>query len=700
MPRLPPIAYPLPMPKKVGLLLVHGIGEQQAGSTITEWGEALCAWLDAWGRGAGVWHRHNGLDDGQIGSFLQALDSAPSTDPAARLAAYSLANPLLEVETRQQVSTPPSKPREMLGGTCVLSDVVLTPPSTDPHTPAHAVLTLTQLRRDGGVERHRLQLAEAHWADSFPPPTYDEFFRWAALHLPLILQAHLGWGLYQARAGESKKMGARLNRWIDVAGWYSVSLLLPVFPVLTLTLLGASLPLSIAPFAAARELGRRIRAVVANVLGDSYVLLERPARAAAIRERIRSSFAWLAARCDAVIVIAHSQGAAIALDFLVDEPQPKVVRLVTLGSGARKLGHLRFLRQGSSAYGTCGSAWLAVLAPVLAALVIRDLAAGHPPSWASLAIVLVTTTVFLATRWRHGTTDRLQDSKEWRRLLSSVEIPWTDFAASVDPVANGAHVVAKSGNTRPHDLKTLEIQNRGSLLVDHTTYWENTSQFLPRVAETIAGELGITVHRLTPFDRLTLSHAWFAHSFRVAYLRLGRAVLWMALLHVILSGGDELHAAGSEVLRAAAKAPLELPGWVAGLLGGLLDLNFGQGREWLVGLLAFLALAAAAQSLWTSVWKVADRRAAARMFRRNADPAHGHQRTPPDLVFFGYGVLLIYFSWRLFFRYVPPPSALSIETLIAALLVLLHISDVATCLRFIVQSLLTLSKAAAPRPRP
>jgi hypothetical protein len=675
------------VPKRVGVLLVHGIGEQQAGSTLAEWGEALCAWLDAWGRGAGVWHRHNGLNSEQIDSFLQAVDRKATNDPSARQAAYSFANPLRETRSRPEGGSPAPKQKAVLGGTCALSDVVLTPAATDPHTPAHGVLTLTQLRLDGDVTHHSVQLAEAHWADSFPPPAYTEFLRWATLHLPLILQAHLGWGLYQARAGESRKLGARLNRWVDVAGWYSLSLLLPVFPVFALCLLAASLPLSIAPLGVARDLARRIRALVVNVLGDSYVLLERPARAAAIRERVRSSLAWLAARCDTVIVVAHSQGAAVALDYLVEEPQPMVARLVTLGSGARKLGHLRFQRQGSSAYGTCGSAWLAVVAPVLLVLATHDLLAGQRPSWLSLSLVVCVTAVFLGSRWRHGSRDHLQDSKEWRRLLASVEIPWTDLAASVDPVANGAHVVPKGGNTRPPDLKSLEIQNRGSLLSDHTTYWENTAQFLPRVAEIIAAELGITTKALTPFDGLTLSHAWFAHAFRVSYLRLGRSVLWMALLHVILSGQGALRIAGSRVLSALSSAPLDLPNWVARLLGGLLDFNFGQGREWLVGLLTFLALTTAGQSLWTSVWSVADGKAAARMFRRNADPTHGHRRTPPDLVLFGYGWLLIYFAWLLFFRYVPPPPLLSIETLIAALLVLLHLGDIATCLRFIGQAL-------------
>lgn len=691
------------MEPTIGVLFVHGIGEQEPGATIVEWGEVLRDWLDEWGRGAGLWHRHNGLTDEQLRGMLACIDESCPLDPMARQAAYSFANPLLEVRPLQSARPRPGPPiGSVIGGSCELSGVSLTPPASFLHVPAGGQLTFRSFRLDGIVREHRLQLAEAHWASVFPVPRYGEFFRWATVHLPLILQAHLGWGLYQARAGESPKWRARVSRSIEVAGWYALSILLPVFPVAVLALLAITGPLAFAPFDPARKAARRINGIAANVLGDIYVLLERPSRAAAIRERVRASYVWLADRCDSVIVVAHSQGAAVALDFLVEERPSKAHVLVTLGSGARKLAHLRFNRQGSESYGKVGSAWLAVIVPGLVGLVVYDLVHNALPSWLSLALVGVSTLVFLVTRWHHGSQDRLQESKEWRRLLSSMELPWYDFSARNDPVSNGEHVVAKKGNTRPHSLKTNEVQNRGSLLSDHTTYWENTSQFVPRVVEIIADRIGLPFKRLTPHDSATLSHAWFSHGFRVSCLRLGRTFVWLALLHAFINGEAYLTQAGSALIDATRLVPDDwVPNWVVSLLNGLFALNFGKGREWLAGAVTFALGTFAVQTLWLSVWRMLDSWAATRMFRRNVDPTAGHTSTPPDLLLFAWGVMLVVLVWREFFRWVPAPALVSVESALAALLLLLNLKDLASCGRFISQSLRsTKRKGTRGRGRP
>jgi hypothetical protein len=673
---------------RVGLLFVHGIGEQSSGSTIVEWGEALSAWLDEWGRGAGLWQRYNGLANPDIEAMLRRVALAHAGSPATLRDAYSFANPLLEIQPLQSAPAPSHRLGNTMGGVCSLSGVSLAT-ETSPFVPAHGELTFRAFDRNGTVAEHRVLMAETHWATVFPVPAFGEFLGWATRHLPLIVQAHLGWGLYQARAGDSKKIGARVARTVEVAGWYALSILLPIFSVIVLALLAIGGVLSFLPLPAARSVAMRLRGVVANVLGDIYILLERPARAAAIRERVRSSYEWLAASCDAIVVIAHSQGAAVALDFLVEERPLKARRLITLGSGARKLAHLRFTRLGSAAYGTVGSAWLATTVPALLGLVVYDLMRRTVPSWLSIAVVVAAVGIYAWTRWRHGSADRLQASREWRRLLQSIELPWNDFSARTDPVSIGAHVVNTPGNTHPPDLRSNEVQNRGSLLSDHTTYWENKSQFVARVASLVATEAGIVLDRLTPFDGGTLSHAWFSHGFRVSYLRLGRTVLWLTFLHTLLGGARYLEIAGARVLQAAARVPgAFVPDWVVSLLSRVLDMNGGPpGRSRLTGLLAFTALAIAGQVLWVRAWSLIDGAAVRRMFRRNADPTRGHITIPPDLFLFGYGLFLVGLISRAFFRYVPLPPLLSIETALAALLLLLNLKDIANCARFAGRSL-------------
>ena len=691
----------------LGILFVHGIGEQQPGSSIAESGEALAEWLDSWYRGAGVWHRSNGLSEEKIATLLATLEPSMAKDPALRQSVNSFLNPLREIRTTQQRVTPGPHPKtNWLGGSCALSSVLLDPPVAEPRIPAHGRLTLTRIALNGKFSQHEIQLAEAYWADAFPIPDYGEFFTWAAQYLPLILQAHLGWGLYQARAGESKKWPARIRRWVDVAGWYVLAVLLPAFsiPILALLLLG--LVVSQIPISAVRDGASAIREVVSNILGDCYVLLERPARAAAIRRRVLESLTWLARESEKIIVVAHSQGAAIAFDLLSEHAVPAqtpICRLITLGSAARPLAHMRYVRMGASVYGSWGSAWCAVLFAVLAGLVSYDVSRGreHWPSLISMAIFVVGGGIFLWSRWRHGSADHLQESKEWKRSLQGLDLPWDDFPASVDPVSNGSHVVNKKGNTRPPSLETHEVQNRGSLLADHTSYWDNPHQFVARVAEIVSDELvAAPLKNLTPFDRATLDYAWFARNFRVSCLRLGRMVVWFALVHVVLGGSGYLQATGNRVIRDASKLDLEMPAWVARMANFLLDLNFGRGRDWMAGMLSFLVVAVLGQALWTLAWKTADRRMATRMFRRNADPVLGHDEIPPELILFGYVAFYVFSAWRFFFRYVPVPGLLSLESSILLLLVLLHLSDVAACVRFLGRSLAKIGRNNNRPPTP
>ena len=236
-------------------------------------------------------------------------------------------------------------------------------------------------------------------------------------------------------------------------------------------------------------------------------------------------------------------------------------------------------------------------------------------------------------------------------------------------------------------MRTNEVQNRGSLLSDHTTYWENTTQFVARVAAVISREAGFDPEQLTPADRATLQHAWFARGFRVSWLRLGRTVLWLALLHVLLQGTAVLEDAGTRAVRTGAQLGEWLPAWVGSVFSWVLGLNFGKGPEWMAGALLVIALVGAAQSLWLKAWKAIDAWAVSRMFRRGSDSTLVIGGLSPDLLLFVYGVFLVISTTGLLFQNVPPPPLLSIETPLALLLLVLNLKDIANCAGFVWQQI-------------
>src|SRR5204863_8887008 len=98
------------------------------------------------------------------------------------------------------------------------------------------------------------------------------------------------------------------------------------------------------------------RSVLPATMGASLAFVESPIRAALIRPRLIKRLAELDARCDRVVVVAHSQGAAAMLDALggiaesgrshaVDAPLPET--LVTYGAGINQLVSQRVISSGA-----------------------------------------------------------------------------------------------------------------------------------------------------------------------------------------------------------------------------------------------------------------------------------------------------------------------------------------------------------------
>jgi hypothetical protein len=84
---------------------------------------------------------------------------------------------------------------------------------------------------------------------------------------------------------------------------------------------------------------RWVTVKISAVLGDSYMLAHCPVQFAAMRTQVARDLRWLQERCEKVVVVAHSQGAAIAHQVLKDGSyDPGSMRVfITLGQGISKL---------------------------------------------------------------------------------------------------------------------------------------------------------------------------------------------------------------------------------------------------------------------------------------------------------------------------------------------------------------------------
>lgn len=225
--------------------------------------------------------------------------------------------------------------------------VVSTRLHSDAEDPANADLEVVV----GGTYR-RWMLVESCWAASFVPPTFSELVSWSQWTFPATLLSHVAGRMHTDIDGGSSPSSTRV-RWTAAAIIKAVPALV-LAPVVVLCLLGMLL-LGAMPIGSLRRLAGRAQQALAQTVGDSLVLLDRPMQSAAILDRVRRDIRWAGERCDNVVVLAHSQGAAIALDALqgvarvdtlatsaawqLGDPGPRA--LITFGSGVNKLFGLR-----------------------------------------------------------------------------------------------------------------------------------------------------------------------------------------------------------------------------------------------------------------------------------------------------------------------------------------------------------------------
>lgn len=459
----------------VGVLFVHGIGEQARGDTLVGFGEPLHDWMVRW-----------------IGR-----------DPT--LTAISWAR--------------------------------LTADPAEPDAPAAAVMDLPRFRpfHRGEVEdmapRSHWLLAESNWARSFTTPSYADLARWSLQVLPFTLATHFGTRARRAwrRVTRSQPVGRllyELARALYEGALLFLSLLV-LMPLLVAVVL-VVLALGLLPIPRLRAWVGAIQRTLSASIGDSFVLLASSIQSAAIVAHVQRDLAWLAERCRRVSVVAHSQGAAIAHTVLAGGAPSNVKRFCSVGSGLNKLDAIRVggRRLVGSETQTAAplTPWLApigmlvVVYGLLSAL--RQLGAGEDAagSFIVAAIGFFMTLFGIVRAWSGG-------EPKTAELALPAHVRWVDFYASSDPVPNGAlfdaHAVAghPDGAAADEVVESRPLVNARSLLSDHTSYWKNVDVLVAGLAVELASlDPALPLAYLTRLDEARLQAAKVRRRWRARWL--------------------------------------------------------------------------------------------------------------------------------------------------------------------------------------
>jgi len=439
---------PQPQDALFGVLLVHGMGEQQRGDTLLLFGEPMIKWM----------RRAIAQTDGQ------ATGSPPAAPPTANVSAG---------ERRLQGQSLKAEPR-------ILDSEVLRVHGDESDTPAHLRLAWSKAEPTAGVMP--MLMAESWWASDFRPASFLDVVKWGVRIAPFVLN--------DTRRHQTKKLNIFLWN-----GQLPLTLLLG--PVIHLVLL-LLLVLSYLPFlgGAASNGIRRL----ANSFGDPYLLLWSPVRFSSMVERIHHDIRWLKDQgCTKIAIVAHSQGASVshrALKTLPTDSGVTVSHFITFGAAIRKLYTLGHVDYGGK-WRLRGGIANTVIVLVMLGTLLFGCRVIPDSRWANLIIPFV---------WLGGSvvywiiaslaSKNPIDETALRDAILITEEPgptpgsptmgvpptaWLDLYARADPVS----LTNLPLDTPQTGYESREIRNRDSVPTDHTYYWRNPEQFVGTVCRRL-----------------------------------------------------------------------------------------------------------------------------------------------------------------------------------------------------------------------
>jgi hypothetical protein len=499
--------------------------------------------------------------------------------------------------------------------------VLVDPPS---RAPAHTQVTLTR-----GAEKKHVLVAESWWAESFAVPRWWPFAKWLLWSVPFVVFRATDHRLSLITTHDRLDAVGRpdslprILKWIGLQAVRIVKNALSVALALAFTVVVALLGVV--------GLVPRVRATIMSAqkllvgyIGDSYLLLRSPGRGDAMVSQVERDLTWLEDNgTDKVAIVAHSQGAEVVRRVLARRTGPPIASLVTFGSGIAKLRAVQRLHHAGRPAGMAylwrtGAAGLTVGLPLLALLdVISWPVAALGPLLSPVALALARRRLKEIVKDEDLPGDRLA-------AVAGKTKRWLDFYATSDPVPEGALPFENVPGTFP-PASSIEIANRRSPLLDHTSYWQNGEAFRAPVVEELA--------RLLEWELPQPAKA------RIARARRTREESTKALRASRYSIGS-LAVLAFVLPRFAAEDTWDTTSrWVATKADWAAALARGKDEPWLTGdperdLVAAAALALVALALhgtFASYWYGKANRRARDLFRRRpgSPPEQAPAATPP-----------------------------------------------------------------------
>jgi hypothetical protein len=509
-----------------GVLFVHGMGGRERGETLWRFAGPILDFLQRWFDGAtNTWLQSKTKSEITAWQRL-AEEAATLRGDWSQMASVAAVGQFPGFNGKSSPSEDAARPREaedVVVGTVTLDDVALASRPDHPGAPANAAIQLCLIDTSGAVRAAKLLFAEAFWVKSIVPPTFREMLIWSLLVAPMLVITQAAAPFHRALIQSREAPGGllRIARAAMLLSTAAIYLLFTVaFAILAELFIAILLLVAIIPIKKLRSLIIQIQAALLGTIGEGQLFATSPMPLAAMIGETNYELNWLCKRCRQVIVVAHSQGAAIAHYALRRDFQPEIKSLITLGSGLAKLDALRREHRWPQ---LARPGFVAIIYSGFAVFTVYEAFWLHTASGWSLIVGLLASSLMVSVALADLIRGARRDETNfWNQKLGG-HLKWTDFYASRDPVPNGPSV--EDGTA-----VSIEVQNRASLISDHTTYWTNVEQIVAPIAYKITESAGLPVNELVTGDGERLAAAAKRRVARVRALSFVRYTMSLAIV--------------------------------------------------------------------------------------------------------------------------------------------------------------------------
>ncbi len=426
---------------------------------------------------------------------------------------------------------------------------------TEAVSPAYAEVVIERADDAGqGAQSERWLVAEAWWGDSVQPPRTLRLLGWLLTRGPLLIYWHFFLGPLR-----TTRLLSQTQLLFSAVAF--------ILCVLLQTVVLVAMLLWLIPFGPWRRAVASAVRTLTLTLGDSFVLLEQDFQSAALVRRVDRALDWLGQRATKLIVIAHSQGGAIAHEALRRLHTDQVVAFISVGSGLEKLHFLRHVRDKR---GGLGAATL-LGALVIGAGVLLAVGVSAPElRWMAglgglLAIGCIAAVALLVNALETYRSDLAHRMHELDLRPALGDAHWHDLHATHDvvPMGEGSMLAALGFISR------AEIVNQRSYLGDHIAYFDNRLGFLPRLWQLLADHSKLAL--FTPPEAAQLARVLRRHARQAWVLWLSGAANWIAFFVALYALRDSLAPFGKSALGALDGVGLGALAKPVRLAGGALD---------------------------------------------------------------------------------------------------------------------------------